>query len=42
MFGAGKARWGTDENEFNRILVSRSPQQLKIVFNEYKNVSSNM
>lgn len=39
MFQAGKARWGTDESVFNRILCSQSFPQLRAVFDEYQKVS---
>ncbi|KAF4517730.1 hypothetical protein B566_EDAN002935 [Ephemera danica] len=39
LFNAGEAKWGTDEHVFNRILTHDSHAQLKLVFQQYKEVS---
>lgn len=39
LFNAGEGKWGTDEEVFNRILAHDSYGQLKIVFQQYKEVS---
>lgn len=39
LFQAGAKKWGTDESMFNRILCTLSHDQLKLVFEEYANVS---
>lgn len=40
IYQAGEKRMGTDESKFNQILCSQSYEQLKLVFEEYRNVSS--
>ena len=36
VFQAGEARWfGTDEDEFTKVLATRSYLQLRIVFLKY-------
>lgn len=39
LFDAGEAKWGTDEEVFNRIMAHASFAQLRLVFNEYKALS---
>ncbi|XP_054281518.1 annexin B10-like [Macrosteles quadrilineatus] len=36
---AGEAKWGTDEAVFNKILTHESHEQLRLVFEEYKNIT---
>ncbi|XP_023305506.2 annexin B10-like [Lucilia cuprina] len=39
LYNAGEAKLGTDEEVFNRIMAHGSFAQLRLVFEEYKNVS---
>jgi annexin A7/11 len=40
LFEAGEKRWGTDESEFNRVLVNSSAEQLAMVCEKYREISS--
>ena len=39
MYAAGEAKLGTDEEVFNRIMAHASFAQLRLVFEQYKNLS---
>lgn len=39
LYEAGEKRWGTDEDKFIEVLCSSSFPQLKLTFDEYKNIS---
>ncbi|XP_064141738.1 annexin A3 isoform X1 [Loxodonta africana] len=39
LYNAGEKKWGTDEDKFTEILCLRSFPQLKLTFDEYKNIS---
>ncbi|XP_069702840.1 annexin B10 isoform X2 [Periplaneta americana] len=39
LYAAGELKVGTDEEVFNRIMAHESFPQLKLIFEEYKNVS---
>lgn len=39
LYAAGEAKLGTDEEVFNRILAHGSFEHLRLVFDEYKNLS---
>lgn len=39
LYAAGEAKLGTDEEVFNRIMAHASFAQLRLVFEEYKNLS---
>ncbi|XP_007496028.1 annexin A3 isoform X1 [Monodelphis domestica] len=39
LYEAGEKRWGTDEDKFTEILCLRSFPQLRLTFEEYRNIS---
>ncbi|XP_032489501.1 annexin A3 isoform X4 [Phocoena sinus] len=39
LYNAGENKWGTDEDAFTEILCLRSFPQLKLTFDEYRNIS---
>jgi annexin A7/11 len=39
LFNAGEAKWGTDEEVFNKIMSHASFEQLALIFEEYKKIS---
>lgn len=39
LYDAGEAKWGTDEEIFNKILAHESFEQLRLVFDAYKQLS---
>jgi len=39
LVDAGVKKWGTDEETFNRILCTLSHEQLRLVFDEYENIT---
>jgi len=39
LYQAGEKKLGTDESKFNQILCSQSYDQLRQVFQEYKNIA---
>ncbi|XP_030046410.1 LOW QUALITY PROTEIN: annexin A3 [Microcaecilia unicolor] len=40
LYNAGEKKWGTDEDAFIQIMCLRSLPQLKLTFEEYKNISN--
>jgi len=42
IFDAGEGRWfGTDEDEFTKVLANRSYLQLRMIFNKYADIAGN-
>lgn len=39
LYAAGEAKLGTDEEVFNRIMAHASFEQLRLLFEEYKQLS---
>ncbi|XP_026327396.1 annexin B10 isoform X2 [Hyposmocoma kahamanoa] len=39
LYDAGEAKWGTDEEIFNKILAHESFGQLRLIFEAYKNIA---
>ena len=39
LYQAGEKKLGTDESKFNQILCAQSYEQLRQVFQEYKNIA---
>jgi len=39
LVDAGVKKWGTDEETFNRILCTLSHEQLRLMFDEYQNIT---